>query len=385
MTPAARLDAAITILDRILSGTPAEQTLTSWARASRFAGAKDRAAIRDHVFDVLRCKRSCAHLGGAETGRGLILGLLRSTGQDPNTLFTGQGHAPAPLTGAEARHDPAPMPELVALDSPDWLAPALRASLGSEFASVLQALRQRAPVFLRVNTARVTRTDAIAALHEAGIGTKPHALATTALEITANPRALRQSAPYRDGLVELQDAASQAVIAALPPLEGARVLDFCAGGGGKALALAARGATVTAHDAHPQRMADLPARAARAQTRITLSEAPEGLFDLVLTDVPCSGSGAWRRSPAGKWTLTPEQLSQLHQVQAGILDRVAPLVRPGGWLAYATCSLLDSENGAQIAAFLTRRKDFRPTQTHRFTPLEDGDGFYLALLRRDDA
>lgn len=382
MTPSARLSAAITILDRIIAGTPAEQALTTWARNSRFAGAKDRAAIRDHVFDVLRCKRSCAHLGGSKSGRGLILGLLRQTGQDPTAVFTGDGHAPSPLTTSEATHTPGPMPDPIALDCPDWLAPALRASLGPDFAPVMQALRQRAPVFLRVNTAQTTREAAAEALLAEGIETQPHPLAPTALEITSNPRALRQSSPYLSGLVELQDAASQAIIAALPPLDGARVLDYCAGGGGKALALAARGASVTAHDANPQRMADLPARTARAQARITLTEAPHGPFDLVLTDVPCSGSGAWRRSPAGKWTLTPDQLASLHRVQAEILDRAAPLIRPGGWLAYATCSLLDSENTDQIAAFLSRHADFAEITHHRLTPLDGGDGFFLSLLQR---
>lgn len=383
MTPAARLDAAITILDRILSGTPAEQALTAWARASRFAGSKDRAAIRDHVFDVLRCKRSCAHLGGAETGRGLILGLLRLNGHDPASLFTGEGHAPAPLSPRETRHSPGPMPELVALDCPDWLAGPLRKSLGTEFAPVLESLRNRAPVFLRVNTARITRPEAMAALSAAGITTAPHDLAPTALEITANPRALRQSAPYRDGLVELQDAASQAVIAALPALQDARVLDFCAGGGGKALALAALGANVTAHDIEPARMSDLPIRAARAQATIRLTDAPEGPFDIVLTDVPCSGSGAWRRSPAGKWALHPEGLESLHRTQSAILDQVAPMVRPGGWLCYATCSLLASENGDQITAFLDRHGGFHCAAQHRFTPLQGGDGFFLACLKLD--
>lgn len=383
MTPAARLDAAITILDRILSGAPAEQALTAWARGSRFAGSKDRAAIRDHVFDVLRRKRSCAHLGGGETGRALILGLLRQDGQDPAAFFTGEGHAPASQTEAEASFTPPDMSETVALDCPDWLAPMLRVSLGDAFPPIMQALRQRAPVFLRANTARITREGAIEALRAAGIETIAHSLAPTALEITANPRALRQSRPYLDGLVELQDAASQAVIAALPDMAGRNVLDYCAGGGGKALALAALDAQVTAHDAHPQRMSDLPARADRARARITLTDAPRGQFDLVLIDVPCSGSGAWRRSPAGKWTLTPQQLDSLCNTQARILDTVAPLVTPGGWLAYATCSLLDAENYEQSTEFLNRHDNFQPVKTHRFTPLDGGDGFFLALLQRD--
>ena len=382
MTPAARFQAAAEILDRILAGAAAEQALTSWARASRFAGSKDRAAIRDQVFDVLRCKRSFAHLGGQMTGRGLILGALRADGQDPATVFTGQGHAPAPLSVTEAKHVPTPMPELVALDCPDWIAPELRYSLGPDFSAVLKALRHRAPVFLRVNTARIARDAAADALHDAGIATSVHPLADTVLQVTANARALQRAAPYLDGMVELQDASSQAVIAALPDLEGTRVLDYCAGGGGKALAMAARGADVTAHDAQPRRMKDLPARAARAHAQIGLTEAPHGEFDLVLADVPCSGTGAWRRTPGAKWTLAASQLSQLHVTQAKILDQITRHVRPGGWLAYATCSLLYSENQAQIDAFLQRHPGFAQTLSLSLTPLTDGDGFFIAILKR---
>ncbi len=383
MTPAARLQAAAEILDRILGGAAAEQALTSWARASRFAGSKDRAAIRDHVFDALRCKRSFAHLGGQMTGRGLILGLLRAEGQEPAAFFTGEGHAPAPLSASEASHAPPPMPELVALDCPDWIAPELKDSLGPDFQAVLQALRHRAPVFLRVNTARITRDAAALALLDAGIATRAHPLADTALEVTANPRALQRSAPYLDGLVELQDASSQAVVAALPDLEGAQILDFCAGGGGKALAMAARGADVTAHDAQPRRMKDLPERAARARAQIALTDSPSGQFDLVLADAPCSGTGAWRRTPGAKWTLTPGQLARLRVTQGDILDQIAAHVRPGGWLAYATCSLLNSENIAQIGAFLARHPGFAQTRTLGLTPITGGDGFYIAILKRN--
>ncbi len=381
MTPAARHQAAIEILERILSGTAAEQALTAWARASRFAGSKDRAAIRDLVFDALRCKRSFAHLGGSETGRGLILGGLRAAGEDPAGIFTGLGYAPSQLTPTETACNAPPMPEAVALDCPDWLYSDLRASLGDGFVPVMQALRQRAPVFLRVNVARISRAQAQVSLVAEGIATRPHPLAPTALEITENPRALQGSSTYRDGLVELQDAASQAVIGALPLSPGLRVLDYCAGGGGKSLALAAQGAKVTAHDANPQRMRDLPARATRADAQITLTQTPAGKFDMVLTDVPCSGSGSWRRSPDAKWRLTAEKLAELLQVQSKILDEAHAFLRPGGYLAYITCSLLDQENKQQIQDFLSRTPNYRLLLERRLTPLDGGDGFYLALLQ----
>lgn len=387
MTPSARLAAAIDILDRVLGGVAAEQALTNWARASRFAGSGDRLAVRDLVFAAIRCRRSFSALGGAETGRGMILGGLRATGTDPALLFTGEGHAPPVLAGAEL--GPVPdLPELVALDCPDWLAPALRASLGSDFAPVLAALRQRAPVFLRVNIARLSRPDAAAALAGEAIATRPHPLANTALEVTENARKIQSSSSYLTGLVELQDAASQAVVQALPLRPGLRVLDFCAGGGGKTLAMAARcDLRLFAHDADPRRMRDLPARAERAGATLRRIDDAEvtrlAPYDLVLADVPCSGSGSWRRAPEAKWALTPARLAALCATQAAILDRITALVAPGGQIAYATCSLLEAENQAQIAGFLARHSDWQGQNLRRLTPLDGGDGFYLAILTRN--
>ncbi|MGB8812345.1 MAG: RsmB/NOP family class I SAM-dependent RNA methyltransferase [Paracoccaceae bacterium] len=385
MTPAARLSAAIEILDRILAGTAAEQALTNWARASRFAGSGDRYAIRDLVFDAVRCKRSYAALGGAETGRGLILGGLRAAKVDPATLFTGIGHAPAPLSVADTAAEE--MQDLVALDCPNWLAPDLQASLGADFAPVMEALRQRAPVFLRVNAARIDRDTAAAVLASEGIATRPVSLAKNALEVTENARKIHSSQSYVDGLVELQDAASQAVIEALPLSFGQKVLDYCAGGGGKTLAMAARAdLQLFAHDADPRRMRDLPARAQRAGVPLRLLDdamvhknAP---YDLVLADVPCSGSGSWRRAPEAKWALTRARLDALCAVQATILDQVAPLVSREGRLAYATCSMLNAENSDQIAGFLARTSGWMLESSHRLTPLDGGDGFFLAILRR---
>lgn len=383
MTPQARLSAAIDVLDRILAGTPAEQALTNWGRASRFAGSGDRAAVRDLVFDALRCKRSFAALGGGLSGRGLVLGGLRDRGLDPAEWFTGIGHAPAVLTAADAGHAPAGN---VALDCPDWLAPQLQAALAEEFAPVMQALRQRAPVFLRVNLTKATADQARAALAAEGIQCKFHHLANTALEVTENARKIQNSHAYLDGLVELQDAASQAVIAALPLRDGQRVLDYCSGGGGKALAMAAQAQLkLVAHDADPRRMRDIPVRAARAGVKIAVAEtAAIGTgYDVILTDVPCSGAGSWRRDPQGKWALTPARLEALCQIQAEILDKAALLLAPKGTLAYATCSMLGAENEAQIAAFLARHPGWQNPIQQRFSPLQGADGFFVALLTRE--
>lgn len=389
MTPAARLSAAMDVLDRVGAGANAEQALTQWARASRFAGSGDRAAVRDHVFCALRCWRSHAALGGSVTGRALILGALREEEVDPDSLFTSEGHAPAPLTEAERAHLAAPveMARNVALDCPDWLAPALEESLSEDFAPVMTLLRQRAPVFLRVNSAKATLAEAQASLAAEGIATQPAPLAKTALEVTENARKIRNSNAFSEGLVELQDAASQALVEALPLTRGQSVLDYCAGGGGKTLALAARAQlSLFAHDADPARMQDLPARATRAGARIeTLTTAEvsrRAPFDLVLLDVPCSGSGSWRRAPEAKWRLTRDRLDELCAIQAEILATAEGYVAPKGGLAYATCSMIEAENGAQIRAFLSTRPGWQLAWERRFTPLDGGDGFYLAYLTR---
>jgi 16S rRNA (cytosine967-C5)-methyltransferase len=386
MTPAARDAAAIEVLDRWTAGEPAEAALTRWARAARYAGSSDREGVRDLVFAAIRRARSARALGQGEGGRALLLGLIRDRG-GPAPDWTGAAHAPAPLTPDEAALFAAAPPSLTraeALDLPDWLLPLMDASLGDRVDPVLAALRERAPVFVRVHAGRATPSQAQAELAREGIEARPHPLSPWALELTAGARRLRTASAFAKRLVEPQDAASQAVVAAfaaaLPPR--APVLDYCAGGGGKALALAALGHPVTAHDADRGRMRDLPVRAARAGTPVALADRPQGSWAGVLADVPCSGSGSWRRAPEGKWALTPARLDQLTDLQAVILDEAAARVAPGGVLGYATCSLLQAENADRIAAFLADRPGWTALAQHVWTPLDGGDGFYLALLRR---
>ena len=383
MTPAARAAAAIVILDAIRAGEPAEAQLTRWARASRYAGSGDRAAVRDLVYDALRRRRSRAALGGGESGRALILGALREAEADPAGIFSGIGHGPAPLTAQEIAAGRTPT-AAEALDLPDWVSSRLQQDLGPDFTPVALAMRARAPVWLRVNLARATTPQAQEALAAGGIGTTADARCETALCITSGERQLQASAAWREGLVELQDLSPQIACAALDPIPGTRVLDLCAGGGGKALALAARGAQVIAWDAARARMRDLPRRAERAGVRIALAHdaGPKGLYDLVVADVPCSGSGTWRRTPDAKWRLQPEVLVALEHTQAEILSRAAGHVRPGGKLAYMTCSLFRSENETQIADFLATHPDFQLERTRRMSPLMESDGFFVAVLGR---
>ena len=399
MTPAARRQAAIEILDQILAGEPAEKQLTAWARRSRFAGSKDRAAVRDHVFDALRCLRSFAALGGGggvdvidhtnTTGRQLMLGALRAEGVEPDTLFTGEGHGPSALNDDE-RAALARVPELSdaeRLDIPQWLWPLFSESLGDGVEAAGRALQSRAPVHLRVNRRHPDQAEALARLASEGILAEPHAAADTALNVTEGARKLRNSLAYAHGLVELQDAASQAVIEVLPLADGMRVLDYCAGGGGKSLALAARAKIdLYAHDIAAQRMKDLPVRAERAGVKVTLLEprktGAKAPYDLVLCDAPCSGSGSWRRAPEGKWRLSQSQLDTLCQTQSAILDEAAELVADGGVLAYATCSMLSVENRKQVDDFLARRSGWQLQSDHGWQVQGGTDGFYVAVLRR---
>ncbi|NCO21969.1 MAG: RsmB/NOP family class I SAM-dependent RNA methyltransferase [Rhodobacterales bacterium] len=390
MTPAARVAAAIDVLDAIIAGAAAERTLIQWARGNRYAGSGDRAAIRDHVFDALRRLRSFAALGGgAMTGRAVMIGALRHAGLDPARLFDGQGHAPAPLTAPElAVPDLSDQPDALRLDMPDWLFERFVAGLGIATATaVTTALQDRAPVFLRVNLRKGTVVDALAVLAADAIGAVPLYHIKTAVKVTDNARKIKRSRAYADGLVELQDAASQAAVLRLPLRAGMRVLDYCSGGGGKALAVAAlHDGEVVVHDIDAGRMADIPTRAKRAGVTLpalqTAALAGAGGFDFVMVDAPCSGSGTWRRVPDAKWRLTPKDLAQFCRLQAEVLDAAQGLVRRGGILAYMTCSVLNEENGAAITSFLARNPGFSRGESWQWLPGADGDGFYLATLCR---
>ncbi len=392
MTPAARLSAAIEVLDLHLAGTPVEKALTNWARRSRFAGSKDRAALRDIVFGCLRQRASLFHAAGQQTGqrtgRGLVASYaaLDASQSEVEQLFSGEGHAPAPLTASEKAALFGPVRERdpeADYDLPAWLIPAFKASLGPDALQVAHVLRARAPVFLRTNLSRTTREAAARLLAKDGISTMPHDSVQTALRVTENPRRVAQSSAYLDGLVEVQDASSQAICAALP--DAVRMLDYCAGGGGKVLAYGdGRAAKLFAHDAHTARLSDLAARAERARLSVTTLETSAckaaGPFDLVLVDAPCSGSGTWRRTPEAKWALTPDSLEALIRLQTEILEEAASLVAPGGCLAYATCSVLQAENIEQVQGFMARHSGFQLGHHAQFLPSDDGDGFFVAHL-----
>ena len=386
MTPAARVAAAIEVLDAILDGATPEKALTGWGRSHRFAGSKDRAAIRDHVFQALRCKASYGWLGGADTGRGVMLGAMRAAGQ-VDEMFSGVGHAPRVVEDGEEARSLSNAARWVQRDMPEWMLPHFDAAIGADADDVLEILKSRAGVFLRVNEARSTAEEVIALLAGENIVAVPVPNMSFALQVVENERRVALSKAYESGLIELQDASSQHAISALCITKGQRVLDLCAGGGGKALAVAALGAVVTAHDIDPKRMADIAPRAARAGVTIN-TVATEDLaeldrFDVVFVDAPCSGSGTWRRNPSTKWDLTEERLHELTTIQDDVLFQGAQIVRNGGTLVYATCSVFEVENNVRIQSFMSSTSEFSERSQTMLAPHALGDGFYFTVLRKE--
>jgi 16S rRNA (cytosine967-C5)-methyltransferase len=389
MTPAARLQAAIEILDEVIAsaredGPPADTIVTRYFKHRRYAGSKDRRAVRELVF---RSIRRSAEL--PKSGRAVILGLAEG---DPQLLeLFGLPRGPEPQQDNE-QIAPAGI-------VPDWLRGEL-SPLVTE--GGWPALLERAPVDLRVNVARAGRDELLPEF--------PGAAATplSPWGIRLPPDSRIDSHPaYRAGLVEVQDEGSQLIALACEPSGGQQILDLCAGAGGKSLALAAAApqARILATDSNRARLAMLPGRAERAGASIEtrLLNPPreiEGLADwqaqadLVLVDAPCSGSGTWRRNPEGRWRLTPGRLDRLSSLQERLLDIGADLVRPGGSLVYAVCSLLSREGAIQIDRFLQRHSSWISEETpigagrldgggKLLTPDHDAtDGFFVARLKR---
>jgi 16S rRNA (cytosine967-C5)-methyltransferase len=429
MIPAARISAAIEVLaDVETRHRPAPDALKDWGLSHRFAGSKDRAAIASLVYDALRRKASAAWIMREASPRAGVLGMLQvQRGMDAEgiaALCSGERFAPKPLTEAEReRLTSATLegaPPHVAGDFPEWIAPSLARALDGELVAELQALARRAPIDMRVNTLKASREDVLAAMPHLGAAATPHAsdgLRVWPGEDGRGP-ALQVEPEFLKGWFEIQDEGSQlaALLTAVKP--GEQVVDLCAGGGGKTLALAAMMANkgqLYATDSDARRLAPIHDRLARAGVRNVQVRTPraradavtdlDGTSDCVLIDAPCTGCGTWRRNPDAKWRLRPGSLSARLGEQATVLDRAGRLIRSGGRLVYVTCSVLPEENEDAISAFLTRQAEFEPVssdamlataglpqladvtrRTHhglQLTPLRTGtDGFYVAVLRK---
>jgi 16S rRNA (cytosine967-C5)-methyltransferase len=431
VTPAARLAAAIEVLDRIeASKSPADQVLKAWGKASRFAGSGDRRAIAERVYQALRGRARSVWAFGADDGRALALGSLAAEGasvEEIAVLFSGEGHAPAALTEAERAslgRDLADAPDWARAGVPPYVAALLQAQYGDDWMDEARALvAERAPVDLRVNRLAGPVDGAVRLLATEKIEPERSPLSAWGLRLPpAFAPDIQKTRAYTSGWIEVQDEASQ--IAAF--LAGARpgwtVMDYCAGGGGKTLALAAcmqrLGGRLIASDLDARRLNNIAERLDRARAKAEVRRiGPEGqgtedltgLCDLVFVDAPCSGSGTWRRHPEGAWRLQSATVERLSALQAGILSRASKLVKPGGRLAYATCSVIDAENGDVAASFAAAHPAFRPLpittaaatpdltdaararlaelagggHTVQLTPRRAGtDGFFIALFER---
>jgi 16S rRNA (cytosine967-C5)-methyltransferase len=413
LTPSARLQAVIDIL-RGLEATaqPADRYLRDWSRARRYAGSKDRAAISERIYAILRHRSSLAWRMGSGDARALVIASLLAEGlpaDDIAGLFDGKGYGAAALSEAERRALSSPPlgepPLCVRGEYPPFLEPELARAFGSALLDEMMAMQARAPVDLRVNTLKASREAVLEALHAEGYSVAPTRTSPFALHLAAGASGLERTKLFAAGAFEFQDEAAQiaALLCAAKP--GMRVLDFAAGAGGKSLALAAlmqNSGEIVAHDASPARLRPLALRAARAGATIVHPRLPQGAFDIVLIDSPCSGSGTWRRQPELRWRTTPDGLKALTGLQDDLLEQGAVLVAAGGRLVYATCSLLPCENEDRVARFLSRHADFAilsafsvwsevtgtapPPGMDRFfraTPLQTGtDGFFTAVLQR---
>ena len=415
MRPAARIQAAIDILTALeKTDQPADRLIRDYFRARRYAGSKDRAAVAERVFDVLRHRFSLAWAIQDDTPRALVLASIVQEGGDPDTLFSGEAYAPPVLTDDEEkrrkalRGDP---PLHAEGEFPEFLTPELSRAFGDKVLREMAALQARAPVDLRVNTLRRERGEVLAALVAQGFAAEATPFAPNGIRIASGEASssLGRGAMFESGAFEFQDEAAQIAALLCRARPGMRVLDLAAGAGGKTLALAAamrNQGEIVACDIRQPALQALAARAARAgatniRTHLLDDNMPlEGKFDAVLLDAPCSGSGTWRRQPELRWKLTPKILAQRIALQDELLDRAAALVKPGGRLIYATCSILPSENQDRVAAFLRRNPRFAPRSAaevwahetgtpqppgmaddFRATPRITGtDGFYTAIL-----
>jgi len=378
MRLAGRISASIEILEDFFSRrVPLKVAIADWARGARYAGAKDRAWISGLCLDVLRRRNSLAATMEDEAARGLVLGALRFLWQTPvdalDAVALETPHGPGALTDREKAALSADLH--TTRDYPDWLAPAISRAFGEDADRAMAALSERADIDLRINTLKVAPGKAAAALKQ--IGAEPSPLLTSCLRIAAPPPSERAPAvtvlpAFNKGWIEVQDLGSQIAAAAAGVIKGAQVLDYCAGGGGKTLALAAlmeNTGQLYATDSDAHRLKPLFERARRAAVRNLQIRSWAGgggvsdleqRMDVVFVDAPCSGSGTWRRHPDTKWRLTPQQLERRLAEQDRVLAEAARCVRPGGRLVWATCSFLKEENEDRLEAFVRGHPDFHP-------------------------
>lgn len=389
MTPAARVQAAIELLDEIIAAArdaaaAADTLIARYFKERRYAGSKDRRAVRELIYAAIR---RCGNR--PVSGRAALLGLVQDR-PELAAQFDGSAHGPAPIAADEAVAPAALLP--------DWIVPRLAGIIGPEEHA---ALLERATLDIRVNRLKADVATILPQLE----GAEPIPGFADALRLPEGT-AVEGCPQWEAGLIEVQDAGSQLISASAQARPGMTVIDLCAGAGGKTLAMAAgmggKGRIVACDTSRP-RLQRLPERAARAGVTVeTLLLNPNkeaealaplrGQADVVLVDAPCSGTGTWRRNPEARWRLTPERLGKLVAEQARILDFAAPLVKPGGRLVFAVCALTDAEGKGQVEAFLARHGGWQVEPMaasvgrawgagRLLSPAHDGtDGFFMAAM-----
>jgi 16S rRNA (cytosine967-C5)-methyltransferase len=421
MRDGGRIAAAIEVLADIETRhRPAHLALKSWGGDARYAGAKDRAFVSGLVLDVLRRRRSLAWMMGEESDRARALGAVRFVWDWPLERIeaaAAEPHGPGELTPTERERlvqpvtlDEAPPP--IRGDYPDWLDAPLQRVFGEGRAAEGQALAARAPVDLRINTLKSDAEHVLKALDPFDpdrLTFPPGAIRVAAPAASERAAPVEAAPAFERGWFEVQDAGSQIAAAVAGEIRGKQVLDFCAGGGGKTLALAAAmGNTgqLYAYDADARRLAETVKRSLRAGVRNLQVRSPidpkaldglDGKMDLVFVDAPCTGSGTWRRHPDAKWRLAPQQLERRIAEQDAVLGAAAAFVKPSGRLIYVTCSLLAEENEDRVAAFVAAHPEFASAPVAlagaerwrteagflRLTPRNAAtDGFFVATLAR---
>lgn len=425
MTPAGQLAAAIDLLAEIETDhRPADAVANHFFRNRRFIGAGDRREVSTLVWGVLRARRHLGwwleHFGAEVTPRLLLAVQAIFSGMSVHKIgmaFTSGRYGPPALTEAEtillekfAGHtlEHPNMPEAVKYEVPDWILPRLKAQFGPALPAEMAALSVPAPLDLRINALKTTREAAIQELAREQLDARPTQFSPWGLRL-ANRQSITQGKAFQDGLVEIQDEGSQLIALVVDAKPGMRVVDYCAGAGGKTLAIAMtmeNKGHIVACDVSAPRLEGAIKRLRRAgihnAERHLLEQGDkwtkrqEKKFDRVLVDAPCTGTGTWRRNPDARRHLSETDLAELVAKQAMILDQAQKLTKPGGKLIYATCSLLNDENEAQVEAFLTRYPVFKrvpigapvPDSLHgphlRLSPRAHGtDGFFAAVMVRD--
>lgn len=436
MRDGGRIAAAIEVLGDVeRTRRPVQDALKDWGLTHRFAGSKDRSAIGNLVFDVLRRKASLGAIMGSDSPRALALAAaVRLWGRSVSsldTLFAEDKFAPSALTENEraalsAGIVPADAPDWVKGDYPEWLAASLARAFGDRVVEEGEALAGRADVDLRVNTLKSNREQVLEGLTH--LKAEPCRWSPVGIRIPAvdgdlRPGHVSSDLAYKRGWFEVQDEGSQLAALIAASAGGRQAVDLCAGAGGKTLALSAalgNHGQIYAYDSDKRRFGDILDRIDRSGSRNIQIREPRrdqdvlgdlaGKSDLVLVDAPCTGSGTWRRRPDAKWRLAPGALEIRLKEQAAVLDNAVRLVKAGGRIVYITCSVLPEENEQQIAAFLARTPDFslgdasgafatvtgtaapdltrlglegREGSMLRLTPALTGtDGFFVAILNR---